>query len=560
MKYNKTGKILLVLLPFCDPQIPPLGIASIKSYLRQNGYDARAYDTNVEIEFREIYDKYFALLAEYVPQNKRGNFYSIGLDVLQNHMMAHINSGDKGKKEYIELVKILVYETFYVTLDDGRLTELDKLLSLFYHRLERYFLNLLEKERPSVLGLSVCSCTLPASLFSFKLTREKYPGILTVMGGGIFADELALDACNLEFFLEKTPYIDKIIVGEGEVLLLKLLEGKLPKSQRVYSIDDIGNEVLNIHTADTPDFSGFDLDYYPFIAYNGSRGCPYRCNFCSINVQWGKYRKKGAKKIVEELRSMYEKYGCQLFLMVDSLLNPITTDLSKEFSKTDLCLYWDGSLRAEKAVCDKENTLLWRQGGFYRAHLGIESGSPRVLQAMRKDISIKQIKAAVSSLAFAGIKTTTFWIVGFPGETEEDFQQTLDVIEELREDLYECVARPFLYYKKINDDGKSALLYPGNAKDRLIVQTWIKTGEPRREVTYQRLNRFTAHIKKLGIPNPYSWYEINQADLRWKNLHENAVPPLVEFKNKNNYLDECKKIEQLFFARNSLEDDGDFGF
>lgn len=556
-KKKKYEKILLMLLPFSDPQIPPLGISCLKSYLVQHGYSVKNYDANVEMEFRQIYDKYFGFLSEIVPEDKKGNFYSIGLDVLQNHMMAHINYEDK--KDYLELVKILVYKTYYIRLTDDQASRLNQLLDLFYQRMEAYLLGVLEKEQPDVLGLSVCSCTLPSSLFAFKLAKEKYPDIMTVMGGGVFADELAKTAYNLEYFLEKTPYIDRLIMGEGELLFLKLLRGQLPGSKRVYTIRDIDNEIVDVSSIDVPDFSDFNLDFYPFMAYYGSRGCPFRCNFCSVNSQWGKFRKKSATRIVEELSQLYRRYGTQLFLLVDSLLNPFATALSKAFIESGHCLYWDGSLRADKNVCNIDNTILWRNGGFYRAHLGIESGAPHVLELMHKDISPGQIKTAVSSLAFAGIKTTTFWIVGYPGETETDFQQTLDLIEELKDDLYECVPRPYLYYKNVEEKEKSILLYPGEAKDKLIVRTWIRDCDPQREVIYQRLNRFTRHIRNLGIPNPYSWHEINKADLRWQTLHENAVPSLIEFKEKGSYINECRGVEKLCVLEDAIQDDDDFG-
>lgn len=554
---EKKEKILLMLLPFSDPQIPPLGVSCLKSFLVKNGYPVKNYDANVEMGFRQIYDKYFGILSGIVPEDKKGNFYSIGLDVLQNHMTAHLNYDDE--KDYIRLVKILVYKTYYTGINDDQVNQLNQLLDLFYQRLENYLLECLGREKPDVLGLSVCSCTLSSSLFAFKLAKEKYPGIKTVMGGGIFADELASTAYNLEYFLEQTPYIDKLIVGEGEVLFLKLLQGRLPENQRIYTIRDIDGEIMDVSSAAVPDFSDFNLEFYPFMAYYGSRGCPFRCSFCSVDAQWGRFRKKSPRQIVKELSQLYRQYGTQLFLMVDSLLNPFTTALSKAFLESDICLYWDGSLRADKNVCDIENTILWRRGGFYRAHLGIESGAPHVLELMRKDISPDQIKTAVSSLAFAGIKTTTFWIVGYPGETEADFQQTLDLIEELKDDLYECIPRPYLYYKHVNEKEKSILLYPGEAKDKLIVQTWIRDCDPPREVVYQRLNRFTRHIEALGIPNPYSWHEINKADLRWQALHENAVPSLIEFKEKGSYIDECRRIEKLCVLEETIQDDDDFG-
>ncbi|MGD2088784.1 MAG: radical SAM protein [Candidatus Aminicenantes bacterium] len=558
-------RILLVLLPVWDPLIPPLGIACLKSYIHTYGYMVRTVDATVDEELREVYNKYFRSLIEFVPENKRRHLYNIGHEVLKNHMMAYLNYEDP--EEYVELIKILIFKTFFCDVDEVQVSQLNKIISDFYIKLEKYFIHLLDKERPTVLGLSVYGSTLPASLFAFKLTKEKYPHIQTVMGGGIFSGELALNSPNFNFFLQKTPYIDKIIIGEGEKLFLKYLRGELPKSQRVYTRESIKNEILDLSSATIPDFSDFDPGLYVQMAAYTSRSCPFQCSFCVETIYWGNFRKKKAQKIVNELVEMHKMYGTRLFLMCDSLLNPVITDLADEFKKIDTSLYWGGYLRVDKSVCDVENTLKWRQAGFYRARLGVESGSQRILELMGKKITIQQVKSAVSSLAMAGIKTTVMFVIGYPGETELDFQQTLDLIEELKENIYEADCNPFWYYLtgQVNSDEwsrkkKSVLLYPGKAKEMLILQTWTLDCEPSREETYRRVNRFVQHCAKLKVPNPYSLQESNRADERWQQLHKNAVPSLLKIKSKNICIDECKNVKNLSYATFVPQDNSDWDF
>lgn len=560
-------RVLLALMPFWTPLIPPMGIACLKSILRQHHIEAAAADANTEKQFRDLYNNYFDNLGKIVPGNKRGNFYSIGQDVFHNHLMAHLNY--KRESEYIQLVKILIKKTFYIDGDDECILKLNSIIASFYSSLERYVLSLLERYRPTVLGLSVCSGTLPATLFAFQLTREKYPHIKTVMGGGIFCDQLALGTPDFEILLEKTrDYIDKFVVGEGEVLLLKLLRGELREPRRVYWVGDNpeGNS-LDLDSAEVPDFSDFELWHYPYLSAYTSRSCPYRCSFCSDTVMWGKYRKKKPAQVVDELSRLYRKYGYQLFMMSDLLLNPIVTDLANEFIKTGISIYWDGCLRAEEHVCNPENTMLWRKGGFYKARIGCESGSEKVLKSMNKNISPAQIKTAISSLAYAGIQTTTYWVIGFPGETEEEFQKTLDLITELKDDIYEAECRPFYYY--LNGQSNSPAwaksnkyipLYPEPAAELLLFQTMVLDGVPSREETYKRVHRFEEHRRCSGIPNPYTMADIYAADERWQKLHQNAVPSFVKFKDKNIYIDECKHIKELSKISNMPEDDGEFHF
>jgi radical SAM superfamily enzyme YgiQ (UPF0313 family) len=393
----------------------------------------------------------------------------------------------------------------------------------------------------------------------------------TVMGGAIFTGELDLRSPNLEYFLEHTPYIDKIFVGEGEELFLHYLRGELPQRQRVYTLADIDNRLLDLDKSTVPDFSGLELRYYPHLASYTSRSCPFNCTFCSEKVFWGRFRKKKAARIVEELTRLSAQYKTQLFLMADSLLNPVVKELSETIINEGLSFYWDGYLRADPSVCNPDNTIQWRRGGFYRARLGLESGSPSILEAMGKKITPAQIREAVSALAQAGIKTTTYWVIGYPGETEEDFQQTLDLVEEMKDDLYEADCNPFAYFLtgQVESDrwaekNRSRLLYPPEARDMLMLQTWILDTPPSREETYDRVNRFTAHCRALEIPNPYSLRDIYRADERWKKLHANAVPPLAEFLDAKNKgitpIDENKRVKKIVLSQTIPEITGDWGF
>jgi radical SAM superfamily enzyme YgiQ (UPF0313 family) len=243
-------------------------------------------------------------------------------------------------------------------------------------------------------------------------------------------------------------------------------------------------------------------------------------------------------------------------------------ELSRELIGRDLKIYWDVYIKIDKNVCDPDQTLFWRKGGFYRARLGIESGSQRVLDIIDKKITIQQIKDGLRSLASAGIKTTTYWIAGHPGETEADFQQTLDLLEELQDSIFEAECDPFRYFHtgQVNAEEwlkqkGNRLLYPEETEDMLITQSYSLNSDPSREIIYDRQCRFKEHCKKLGIPNPYSISEIIEADKRWQRLQKNAVPPIMELTNNPaKYLGENEKVTRIFTARNTRADDVNFGF
>ncbi len=558
------GKVLLAALPFWTPLVPSQGIAALKGFLQPRGFRVRAVDLAVKTELLEYYKEYFATIREFVPPEKRGNFYNIGHDVLRNQMMAHINY--QNEKEYIELVKILAYNTYYCTLNDAQVIKLKQVLDRFFHELQTDFLHLMKEYKPDWLGLSVNSGSLAAATFVFKLCREHFPRVKTVMGGCVFFNHLAVGNPDLEYFMEKTKdYVDKMIVGKGEVLFLKLLRGELPESQRLFTQKDIDPEELKSYTFDIPDLTDYNLEHYFYLAASGSSSCPFECSFCNAVTFFGQYKEKDPVRIAAEMGRLHEKYGHRLFFMTDSLLNMVITGVTKELIKSGLSLYMDGYFIVDDQTADIENTLLWRRGGFYRARLGCESGSQEVLKMIGKEITPAQIKAAVSGLAAAGIKTTTYWVIGHPGETEADFQKTLDLVEELKNDIWQAECNPFTYFYTGQAGGeewakKRIRLYPEHARDMLLSQTWILDCAPPREEIYRRVFRFVEHCKKLDIPNPYAADEIYKADERWKKLHRNAVPSVMELADRDFDWSESRKVKKLVTIQYNKQEVGDFNF
>lgn len=559
-------KVLLALMPFWSPLIPPQGLARLKGFLQGYGIMVKTVDANLEKQFKGLYDLYFNTMKRFIPEKKWGNFYNIGNDVWREHMMAHINQHQLDKNQYLELVKILVEQVFYhpLTLEQAR--ELDQVLAEFYRELRIFIVQWLEQEKPDLLGMSVYRDTLAASVFAFRICRELYPEIKTVMGGGIFSIQLPLGSTNLDYFLEQTrAYLDAIIVGEGETLLLKYLQGKLPVEKRLYSVKELQpEEIIGFAPVEQHDFSDFDHRLYNYEAGQASASCPHQCSFCNVAAFYGEFRKKDPYQTVREMTQLYQNSGTQLFYMLDSLLNPVIDSLSHAFIESDVALYWDGYFRVDETV-DMEKAMQWRRGGFYRARIGVESGSQKVLDLMDKKITVDHIRSTITSLAYAGIKTTAYIVIGHPGETEEDFQMTLDLVEELHKDFWEVECNPFTYFytgQGHSDEWMSQrrLIYPEWATPLLMYRWWYVDGLPTREELYDRVQRFAIHCKRLGVSVAWSLQDVKQADERWKRLHKHSVPTVLELIDKNNYVDECKRLTDVIFARDKTEEIGEFDF
>lgn len=563
INYSYKKRLLLSMLPYWTPLIPPQGLGMLKSFLQKNGYYVKTIDPNIEEDFKEVYNQYFSILEECVPTSHKGNFYNIGHDILHNHMMAAIRQNNHEK--YYELVKLLVYYTYYVEISNEIVAKLNSVISLFYDKLESYILEAIKSELPDVVGFSILKGNIPASLFSAKLIKKYYPDIKIVMGGGTFADSHAVGSPNFEALVEETKgVVDKIFVaGQGELPFLYFLEDKLPDKQ-IITMDDIDRGPIPFHELDIADLSDFNLLAYPYVSATGSLSCPNNCSFCNASKYWGSYKEKPIEQLVNEMKLISEKSGNQLFFLTDSLLNPIASRLATELIDREGNLYYDCYFRVDDQSGDLNNTMLWRKGGMYRTRLGVESGSQKVLDLMNKRITVDQTKNTLYALATAGIKTTAYIVIGHPYETEEDFQKTLDLLEEMKNYIYQAEANTFYYHyagqmASGEWEAHRKLLYPEWASNMLLFETWTLDIEPLREERYDRLFRFTAKCKELGIPNPYNAQEIHNADVRWKKLHKNAVPSVWEFQRYGEILKEKLPLEEVLVQSNNV-DIGDFCF
>lgn len=549
---ENTTKVMLILLPFWDPLVPPLGITSLKTFLENNGhYSVSVFDANIEPDFREVYDSYFNLIKEVVPEKKRKLLYNIGHEVLKNHTMVAIHrTTGTGDKEYLGLIAEIVYKTFYTEISEAQARLFEEIIQLLLQRLESYILEKIELYQPQVFGLSVYSGSLPASLFSFRLVKQNYPEITTIMGGPVFSNELKPGSPNYHKLLNDATYIDKIIEGEGELLLLNLLEGKFPQESKFFSKNDILGQSIDMNKMAVPDYGEINLDAYLTVSSSTARSCPFECSFCSETIFWGRYTKRQPDKTVEEMISLHKRYGKNLIFMCDSILNPVMDPLTSALQQVNYPIYFDGYFRIDKKSQELNNTLHWRRGGYYRARIGVESGSEEVLKMMHKNLTVEQIKRSIINLATAGIKTTAMFVVGHPGETEEQFLQTLQLIEEIQDYIYEADCNPFqFYYSGQVDSGLwesqfvKRPLYDERYADMIFSRTWTLDVYPQREIAYERANRFVEFVEQLGIYNPYKLEEIRKADERWALLHPNAVPSMLDLQHGNISAEERKRVK-----------------
>ena len=542
-------RVMLSLLPFWAPLTPPLGLGILKSHLQNSGVEVALEDFNADTQLWSVLHRYHGVLKTNIDPALHGNLFEFTYDVLRNHVMAHAHGAHDPR--YPKLVSVLVETTFGAPATQPMIHGLIALVDELLRAVEEKVLRAVERNQPDWFGVSTYTTTLGATVVALRAVRKAFPEVRTVLGGGIFADHVEPRSGNFAAFLAASePYLDAIVIGEGEHLLTQVIADGLPR-KRVYTSADIRRERLATADILAPDFGGLDLSLYSQMSTHIGRSCPFQCSFCSETVQWGQYRTRPIDRWIAELESTTRRYGGRAFFLAESLINPVADQAFDATRAAGLDLYFDAYLRADPEVCDPQRVSRWRAGGFYRARLGIESGSAAVLAAMNKQTGPEQIKTAIRTLAAEGIKTTTYWVIGHPGETETDFEASLRLIEACGTDIYEAEPHGFYFYprgqvasRKWSRDGEVVDLYGPEYADLLVTRSFRLASAPSRADLLRRVARFTAFTRDLGIANPYSLREIEAADQRWIAGHPRSGPPLIELHNVNHPPDTGPSLEE----------------
>jgi|GEM_PF-343036 len=515
------GKIMLVKPPYFTPWTPPLGIGILKSYVEQNGFSAKCFDFNIDSELWGMHHKYFAAL-----QNLEDVWGSDGYSklwwILNAHLLAYVNGGDAAT--CVRLLEYIV-PLYGIRSDRKTIDTLIPLVERFFDRLSE-LIESIDWSEYSLVGTSTYTTSLASSLFILKMVKQKHPHLKTVMGGGVFADDLALGSENLDILIQEYPYVEHIILGEGELLLLKILEGDFHE-KRVISIADLRGVTLGVENVPIPDFSDLDNTVYHHLSIEGARSCPFQCSFCSETVQWGEYRKKPVNLFVEQVMSLSQRYRNNTFFMGDSLMNPYINQFAAGLIERGANIFYDGYLRADKPVTNHKFVKLWAESGLFRVRLGIESASARVLETMNKKTTPSIISDVLKTLAKTGIRPTTYWIVGFPGETEQDFQETCNFIKDHHKYIYELEAHPYSYYPYGQVGSRlhqCYSLYPEEITKITKFKVWEVIGvKPDRKERYDRLRQISKLTVDLGLPNIYTMADRYRAEERWLRLYPLAI-------------------------------------
>ncbi|MFW5881422.1 MAG: B12-binding domain-containing radical SAM protein [Roseicyclus sp.] len=189
-----------------------------------------------------------------------------------------------------------------------------------------------------------------------------------------------------------------------------------------------------------PDFDDFPWDRYPnrIVPILAGRGCQWdKCTFCSdvISASGRKFRSRTLESVLVECQVQAERYGARDFMFLDLKLNShpaMLRGLARDLGAYVRGAQWIGTVHVDRR---RDNGLSRRDlfaaaaGGMRRISFGLESGSQRLLDAMRKGCSVEGNEAFLKDAHDAGISVRCTMFKGYPGETAEDMEATADFLE-----------------------------------------------------------------------------------------------------------------------------------
>lgn len=406
---NKTNNLDLVLImcPAWGAIQPPVGISYLKGFLKNYDINVKCFDLSIE-----FYNAF--------PQ-----------------------------KQYWDLN----YPEYFVVpylFEKDILPVLTPFINIWTERILSY--------KPKAVGFSLFTSSINVSLLLAHQLKKRSPDLI-ILGGGAEATRIKrieVDGirriAGLNKMIIADDIFDVLIEGEGEKALLEILllikqnrdfhnvEGILYKKDGKF-IANRSRDFLELDTMSfPPDYDDFELCNYtertlPLVT---SRGCINRCTFCSDSPLWKIYRYRSPENVIEDIKFLTKQYRKREFEIVDSTFNGNIQRVDRICDliiASKLYIKWSAKVTLRKEM-SYELLIKMKKAGCCSLAYGVESGSPCVLNDMRKNTNIGEGKRIIEDTWRAGIRANCFFIIGYPTETEKDFQMTLNFIQKNARFIY----------------------------------------------------------------------------------------------------------------------------
>ncbi len=308
----------------------------------------------------------------------------------------------------------------------------------------------IQRRKPGIVGIAnPFTCQVEHAIKVADIVKEIDPSILTVVGGP------HVTVVPVEF-LQEAKNVDIAVIGEGEYTMLdiaRFFEG----SKKISDVQGIAfrkNEKVVLNSR-RPFIK--DLDELPYPAYHlvdmeqylspkkveyrsfqdralsmiTSRGCPFNCNFCSVNLHMGKmFRAHSVDYVVDHLEHVVNKYRVKTIYFEDDNL---TLDLKRfeaicdKIIEKDIKFGWETPNGVRADYLNLNLLKKMKRSGCQSVFVGIESGDQYVLDnIIDKSLNLKDVIKFAENCKKIGLKTGAFYVIGFPGEKKENMMKTVE--------------------------------------------------------------------------------------------------------------------------------------
>ncbi|MDC0476494.1 B12-binding domain-containing radical SAM protein [Alphaproteobacteria bacterium] len=315
----------------------------------------------------------------------------------------------------------------------------DPEMSEFMHPMIQDIVDQVCEAKPKIVGFSIQQCNQSLTEFVAKIIKSKCPSTQIVVGG--------FSCYNPNIGFKAFPLADYMCIGESDLVVgelmyrlsrgenIKDMPGVLSKHDEPFRLFVPAPMENDLDKLEDPRYEWFPLEIYrnwdgyqltPVIA---SRGCRWsRCTFCAERFYW---RIRDPKKFVDELEYLVSQ-GCYLFMFNESDLNgapEVVLEICNEIIRRKLKIRLTAQLRIHKKS-DKAFFEKLAAAGFVSLRFGIDAFSENTLRLQKKGYTKDTVRQNLKDCFEAGIFSEVNWVIGVPGETEEDCEEGVEFILE----------------------------------------------------------------------------------------------------------------------------------
>ncbi len=401
---------------------------------------------------------------------------------------------------------------------------------------QAYIRDVLKKNKADIFGISMTTLN---RLYAFKvidIIKKEHPDAKIVLGGvhaTLFYKEIL-----------ETVNIDAVFLGESDFSFAEYAANPDLEKAGIPGIafKDLSGEVLhtepqwidNLDSIPKPAFHLIDFERYSNrlneIDFHliTSRGCPFRCNFCSLPaIHNGRYRVHSISRVLEELEFLQSVKKNGKVMLHDDLFTvdaERTRQLCTGILKKDIKLKW--ATRSRVDGVDLETLKLMKESGCEEIFYGVESGSPEILRNMNKGFSLEEVRKAFRRTKKSGIKAICHIILFYPGENKHTLKATRELLSDIQPDK--------VYFSAAMVFPGTELYAQGVREGKISGSYWLKKEN---KIPYYdgRMNYFLLawNIFKMTVSLRYSFSK--KFDLIFKILRRQA---LVKYRELINSLQE----------------------